>query len=185
MKPQLDALQFVVLNENTRNAVGAFMVPGDAVSFLGVLLQKDHARNPYDIVSADGFPLSHALQARVAALQATARAPQPAPAPVAVGLYTFFEVLAVADRDAVTLSTVYVAAASPEEAIAIQRRRSPADRMWLSNIAPQEMVTCRAGNAPTEMTLVALDAWIAYVTTPQHADGATLPAAATEIALRA
>lgn len=185
MTPQLDALQFVVINENTRNAVGAFLLPGDAVSCLGMLLKKYRSRNTYEIVGADGVPLSNALQARVAALHAAARQPRHAPAPSPVGLYTFFEALAVADRDAVTFSTVYVAAASPEEAIAIQRRRSPADRMWLSNAGTQEMVTCRAGNASVEMRMDELDAWIAHQTTPQHADGETLPAAATEIPLRA
>ncbi|WP_454727932.1 MULTISPECIES: hypothetical protein [Cupriavidus] len=175
-----EVLDFVVINESSRNKIATFMVPGHALAFLQSLLRKNAARTRYTIENLDGAPISTKLRDRVEALHTEAQrhgAAGPAK------LFTIFEVLAIADRDAVTFATLYVPGCTPDDAIASYRRRSHADRAWIANDGGQALAVCRAANGETVMTLDALTAWETLQTAPQHDAGETHPAAVTEIRL--
>jgi len=173
-----DALDFIVVNDTTRHAVAAFMLPSDALACVQTLLSKP-GDSRYAIENADGSPVSTALCDRVEALHLAKQAGTLA----APRLFTIFEATAIADRETFTFATVYVAGCTPEDATARYRARTRADAAWIANDGGKDLAVVRAANDAVEMTWDALRAWETGQTAPQFEAGQQRPAPVTEIRL--
>lgn len=53
-----EALDFIVTNTTSGNAIAAFMLPSDAINFVRFLRTQHHRRVVYDVTNKDGSPIS-------------------------------------------------------------------------------------------------------------------------------